>query len=344
MALTVLLPENPYSRELLALLTPLLPPDSQIRDPDAGLEGLAGQRLLFALALDESGCSESGYRMLMTLRRSRTLLEGCVAGLVVTGRGELYTKDAARDLVFAANQAGCAFLGRPLVEATGSLRNFRTQAQIGGTDEVTAFHAAVAELLSRLNGWEKPAPIRHVLALHASQRATSNTLALWELVKAGLPSDLGVQEICLRNGTMADCNGCSYTACLHFGEQGGCFYGGPMVDEVYPAVRKCDALVMLCANYNDALAANLTACVNRLTALFRQTRFYDKRLFGLVVSGYSGGDLLARQLISALNMNKSFFLPPHFCLLETANERGSLIRLPGIRNTAAAFAREMMTP
>ena len=99
MALTVLLPENPYSRELLALLGPLLPPDSRIRDPDAGLEGLAGQRLLFALALDESGCSESGYRMLMTLRRSRTLLEGCVAGLVVTGRGELYTKDAARDLV-----------------------------------------------------------------------------------------------------------------------------------------------------------------------------------------------------------------------------------------------------
>ena len=119
---------------------------------------------------------------------------------------------------------------------------------------------------------------------------------------------------------------------------------GPMVEEVYPAVRRCDALVMLCANYNDALSANLTACVNRLTALFRQTRFYDKRLFGLVVSGYSGGDLLARQLISALNMNKSFFLPPHFCLLETANERGSLLRLPGIRNTAAAFAREMMTP
>ena len=63
-----------------------------------------------------------------------------------------------------------------------------------------------------------------------------------------------------------------------------------------------------------------------------------------MVSGYSGGDLLARQLISALNMNKSFFLPPHFCLLETANERGSLIRLPGIRNTAAACAKEMMTP
>ena len=342
MALTVLLPENPYSRELLALLEPLLPPDSRIRDPDAGLEGLAGQRLLFALALDESGCSESGYRMLMTLRRSRTLLEGCVAGLVVTGRGELYTKDAARDLVFAANQAGCAFLGRPLVEATGSLRNFRVQAQIGGTDEETAFQAAVSELLERLTAWEGPAPVGRVLALHASQRSTSNTLALWELVKSALPDTVTVEEICLRNGTMADCNGCSYTACLHFGEQGGCFYGGPMVEEVYPAIRRCDALVMLCANYNDALAANLTACVNRMTALFRQNRFYDKRLFGLVVSGYSGGDLLARQLISALNMNKSFFLPPHFCLLETANERGSLVKLPHIADEAEQFAQRIM--
>lgn len=230
------------------------------------------------------------------------------------------------------------------MEATGSLRNFRTQAQIGGVDEKTAFRLAVGELVDRLTAWRPLPPVRRVLALHASQRSASNTLALWELVKAALPPEIAVEEVGLRNGAVPDCNGCSYTACLHFGEQGSCFYGGPMVEEVYPAVRRCDALVMLCANYNDALSANLTACVNRLTALFRQTRFYDKRLFGLVVSGYSGGDLLARQLISALNMNKSFFLPPHFCLLETANERGSLIRLPGIRNTAAAFAKEMMTP
>ena len=55
-----------------------------------------------------------------------------------------------------------------------------------------------------------------------------------------------------------------------------------------------------------------------------------------------GGDLLARQLISALNMNKSFFLPPHFCLLETANERGSLVKLPHIADEAAQFAQRMM--
>ena len=329
MSITVLLPENLYSVPLRALLEPLLPPGSVIRRPEDGMEDLQNRRLLFAVALDPSGCNLAYYGMLRALRGSDTLLRGNVAGVIVTGVGEFYTKDVARDMVFAANQAGCAFLGRPLVEATGSLRNFRIQAQIGGVDEKTAFRLAVRELIARLDGWRPLPPVRRVLALHASQCSTSNTLALWELVKAALPPEIAVEEVGLRNGTVPDCNGCSYTACLHFGEQ------------VYPAVRRCDALVMLCANYNDALSANLTACVNRLTALFRQTRFYDKRLFGLVVSGYSGGDLLARQLISALNMNKSFFLPPHFCLLETANERGSLLHLPGIRDTAAAFAREM---
>ena len=84
-----------------------------------------------------------------------------------------------------------------------------------------------------------------------------------------------------------------------------------------------------------------TAFVNRLTALFRQNRFYEKRLYGLIVSGYSGGDLLARQLISGLNMNKSFYLPPRFCMMETANEKGSLIRLPGAALRGEAFAKRM---
>ena len=160
-------------------------------------------------------------------------------------------------------------------------------------------------------------------------------------MKAGLPAGTEVGELGLQNGELTDCIGCSYTTCLHFGQQGRCFYGGPMVEEVFPALRECDTLVMLCANYNDALSANLTAFVNRLTALFRQSRFYDKRLYGLVVSGYSGGDLVARQLISALNMNKSFYLPPRFCMLETANEKGSLVRLPGIEARGRAFAQRM---
>ena len=343
MALTVILPTNEYSGRLRAALEPLLPSGCLWRDPEEGLEGLAGKRLLFAIALDEGGCNLAYYRMLSVLRRDTGMLDGCLGAVVVTGVGELYTKDVARDMVLAANLSGCAFLGRPLVEATGSLRNFRVQAQIQGTDEPTAFRLALAELVGRLTGWEGLPPVRRMLALHASARSTSNTLALWELVKAGLPEAVEVRELCLQNGALADCIGCSYTTCLHFGQQGGCFYGGPMVDEVFPAVRECDALVMLCANYNDALAANLTAFVNRLTALFRQSRFYDKRLYGLIVSGYSGGDLVARQLISALNMNKSFYLPPRFCMMETANEKGSLVKLPGVGQRSGAFAERMMS-
>ena len=113
--LTVLLPENDRSAALRRLLEPLLPAGSEIRDPDGGLDGLHSRRLLFAVALDEGGCNMAYYRMLSRLRRSSDLLEGCTAGCIVTGVGEFYTKDVARDMVFAANQAGCGFIGRPLV-------------------------------------------------------------------------------------------------------------------------------------------------------------------------------------------------------------------------------------
>ena len=87
--------------------------------------------------------------------------------------------------------------------------------------------------------------------------------------------------------------------------------------------------------------ANLTAFINRLTALYRTQSFRQKALFALVVSGYSGSDLLARQLIGALNMNKGFYLPPRFVMMETANKAGELMARPGIVDRAEAFAHSM---
>lgn len=307
------------------------------------LKDLTGQRLLFAAALGEYGVNLELTRILSALRRTPNLLDGATAGIIIDGLSPLYTKSAAAELALAANLAGCAFVGRPLVEGAGQLHNFRIQAKNAGTDLMGAYRAAAADLARRVETEGFPAREKpELLVLHASSHHTSNTMALWEQTKARLGEDIVCTEIGLRNGTLSDCSGCPYTMCLHFGERGGCFYGGVMQEEVYPAMRRCAGVMMLCPNYNDALSANLTACVNRLTALFRQTRFYEKRLYGLVVSGYSGGDLLARQLISALNMNKAFYLPPRFCLLETANERGSLVRLPGIREKARCFARQMM--
>ena len=54
--------------------------------------------LLFAVALDEGGCSEAYYRMLSRLRRSTDLLSNSIGACIVTGVGEFYTKDVAREM------------------------------------------------------------------------------------------------------------------------------------------------------------------------------------------------------------------------------------------------------
>ncbi len=88
-------------------------------DDMAALPDLRGRRLLFAAALGDYGVNAAYGRLLRRLRAEPGLLEGCAAGLVIDGSGELYTKSTAAELVLAVNGAGCALLGRPLVEATG---------------------------------------------------------------------------------------------------------------------------------------------------------------------------------------------------------------------------------
>ena len=303
---------------------------------------LHGRRLLFVLSLDEGGVNHSVSDLLAALRTHPGCLEGCVGGVLTDAPEDLYTKAAGRELALAANLAGCAFVGRPLVEGTGSLRNFTVQARNAGCSLDAAYRLAAADLGSRVLAFSPPRLARpRLLVLHASSHHTSNTMALWSALRSRLGESWDITEIGLRNGTLSDCAGCPYTMCLHFGERGGCFYGGVMQEEVYPAVRSADALLLLCPNYNDALSANLTACINRLTALFRQTRFYHKAVFALVVSGYSGCDTVARQVISALNMNKSFYLPPRFALMATANDPGEAMAAPDMASRLDDFAENM---
>ncbi len=313
--------------------------DARFFDDLPDRETVAGGRLLFAVAIGAAGLNSRYTKLLLRLRTEPDLLDGCVSGLIVDGGSEFYTKEIATELAFALNAAGSALIGRPLVEGTGSLANYRVLAKRDGTDLAGAYRNAARTLVDRLRTdefprREKPA----LLALHASSYRTSNTMQLWGEVKKRLGDTCAIEEIGLRNGTIFDCAGCPYTACTHFGEAGRCFYGGLMTDEVWPAVRRADAVVLLCPNYNDAISANLTAFINRLTGLFRQTRFYDKAVFAIVVSGYSGSDLVARQLIGAMNMNKSFYLPPRFALIETANDPGEAVALPGIDGRIDAFA------
>lgn len=306
-------------------------------------EGWTGKHLaLFAIDLGEYGVNLEYTRLLGWLRSHPKSLEGWTGGVTADADSDLYTKSAARELVFTANRAGCAFVGRPLVEGTKTLSNFAIVASNLGTDLYGAYVESIKLLVKEMAKSQKPDKERkrELLVLHASSHKSSNTYAVWQGVKQYL-TDISITEIGLRNGTLADCSGCPYKMCLHFGERGSCFYGGVMVENVYPAVKKADGILLLAPNYNDALSANLTAFINRLTALFRTTRFYDKKLFGIVVSGYSGSDLIAEQMIAALNMNKTFYLPGHFAMLETANHPGEAMKLPGIEERMRQYAKHI---
>ncbi len=304
---------------------------------------MQNKRILFAISQGKSGINLEYFRYLKMLRLHTDYLDGCIAGVIVDGESELYTKSIARDFVFAANQAGCTFPGRPLVEGTASLQNFNIQAMNMDTDNMGAYCKASRILVEQIMGFrQQPKEKPSILVLHASNYNTSNTINLWNMVKKNIHG-CEIKEISLRNGTIQDCSGCPYTMCMHFSAKANCYYGGVIVDEVYPSIVKCDALVMLCPNYNDAISGNLTAFINRLTALFRKTRFYEKNLFGIVVSGYSGGDIVAGQLISALNMNKTFTLPSKFAMLETANNPGSILQVEGIEERAEQFAKHIMS-
>lgn len=314
---------------------------------------LRGSRVIFAVETDESGISIDACRILRYLRLSCLTpdesrgrpLDGAVGGVIIDGRSDLFTKDLGRRLVFTSNQAGCIFPGKPLVEATADLKNFRVRSGVWDTDLEGAYALSVIELVEKVRGFsmpvqEKPA----VLTVHAGNVKTSNSLALWDMTASRLEGLAETEIISIRNGQLWDCRGCKYDECLHFGEKGDCFYGGVIVEKVYPAMLKSDVLVLVCPNYNDSVSANMMAFINRLTSLFRAHDFSRKRVYAVIVSGYSGGDIVAQQIIGALNMNKKLILPAQFALMATANNPGEAVSLPGIEESIGKFARRIISP
>ncbi len=157
--------------------------------------------LLFALPLTATGLNNTYGQWLSALLAHPHCLEGCVGGVLIDGDTELFTKKRARELIFLANSAGCCFPGKPLVEATGSLANFKILAEIQGLNNLGAYHKSVSALVEKLLDFRLPTSVgRHILVLHASIRQTSNTLLLWNLIKEHIAKDTTIEEISLRNG------------------------------------------------------------------------------------------------------------------------------------------------
>ena len=306
------------------------------------LPRLAGKRVLFAIGLSEHGLDAEVVSLIAALRQNPTAMEGATGAILLDAAGELYTKQTADMLALAANLAGCRFPGKPLVEATGSLDNWNVQSLRRGVSLAGAYRQAARELVQRLLAYSPERKARpNVLLLHASDRATSNTLQIGMRIAQTLAPSCDIREISLQNGAIHDCRGCSYKTCAHFARQNSCFYGGVITNDVYPAINECDSLLLLCPNYNDSASANILAFINRLTSVLVYNSLYEKYLYSVVVSGYSGSDLVAQQVLGALCLNKTFMLPPRFCLMQTANYPGEAMQAEGMPERIETFAANM---
>lgn len=305
------------------------------------IDNLQNKYILFAIELNEIGTSNNLNNIFSYLYSiGQDALFGSRACILIHSKYSMFTKTYAQDVIFLANNLGCSFVGRPLVEATANLENYVTMEKVYNIPLEDICLLQCQQLGERFLDETLINKNKNLLVLHSSNREISNTLSLWDMVKSNL-NNFNITEINIGNGKILDCNGCSYKTCKYLGKQSKCFYGGIMVEEIYPAILESSSILFICPNYNDMLTANIVATINRLTALYRLTKFYDKDIYAIIVSGYSGGDALAKQLISSLNMNKTFNLPPYFSLMATANDKGSIFNVPNIESIAQSFAKKI---
>jgi len=307
------------------------------------LPDLRDKKIIFAIELDECGFNISLFEILLELKqRGDDALSGSRSVIIIQSSSELFTKSTAQRIIFLANQMGCRFPGHPVLEATYNLNNFLTWQKTFNLPLIEIYQKQSKELVKKLMEENlKLINIPKILVLHSSLYRTSNTLMLWRMVKENFTGE-DIKEFHVENGTVVDCRGCTYKTCIHYSEEKGCFYGGIMVKEILPAIEDADCIIWLCPNYNDAISAKLMAVINRMTVLYKRVRFWDKTLFSIVVSGNSGSDCIAKQLIGALNINKGFRLPPYFVLMATANDPGAIKKVPGIEEMAKKFTKNII--
>lgn len=309
------------------------------------IKDFTNKKLLFVVQLEEFGISTELDKVIKTIYNSAksNQLDGSTGAILIRSKDEMYTKTISSLLILRLNSIGMSFMGRPMVEAPGELRNFTTAKKTNGLSLEANLIKATENLAERFvvhrdnsfHGKNK------ILVIHGSSEG-SNTLHLWRESSKYLSRETKIIEYNIQKGYIEDCKGCSYKICKHYAMQKTCFYGDVMVQEVYPEILNAEAIVLLCPNYNDALTANLTALINRLSALFRQNRFYKKRIYAVIVSGSSGSEAIGMQVIRSMNMNKTFYLPPYFMTSAIANDRGSILELEDLEEKAKLFANRLI--
>ena len=262
-----------------------------------------------------------------------------VAALVIISKDQCYTKSYAKKFIFLANKMGCEFIGHPLVERVEGYLNFKTWSKTIDKPLEEIEKIQISKLINRLSNYDflRKEKLK-VLVLHAGHKGISNTLMYWDMIRNQLDMNkLEIEELHVEEGKITDCYGCSFETCTYYSMDKSCFYGGFVVESLFPMIEKADILVWICPNYNDAISAKLMAVINRLTALYRKITFNDKYVLSVVVSGNSGNDSVAGQLIGALIINKGFRLPPAFAAMAIANDPGEIADVKDIAKNVSDY-------
>jgi multimeric flavodoxin WrbA len=300
-------------------------------------------RVIFAASLDWLG--ESRFISDQLKFFAQTSKYDHVQGALLLYSGTYWhTKRYAQRIIFVLNQRGMYFEGHSVFEIMPNFENFKTWQKLYdlSLEEVCYQRLSVfCQNFFEVPNTLKDESFNRVLVLHASHHPISNTYMLWEKVRTHL-KDFDIQVYAIENGKIQDCKGCSFKTCEYYSQNRSCYYSGEVTEEVLPAIEWAQIVIWICPNYNDAISAMHTALINRLTVLYRRISFKPKQMYGIIVSGNSGCDSVASQLIGALHINKGFQLPPKAFLTAIANEPGSIQFITGIDDKAKDFAMQFI--
>lgn len=310
------------------------------------MDDVTGLKLLFLCDLNEIGRDTAVDALVTKWKRTGLRLTEVYVGIISRSMNDWHTKTYARGILLLLNDLGATIIGKSLVEILPLFENFAAwQKNDKASLEVIAA-GRVSDLAVRLAASQilkKAKP--KILVLHSSNNKTSNTLALWGLVAEDLKAHdcCGtIKEIYIERGSITDCIGCPFEVCVTQAKQLSCVVGGQFVEEIMPAMAEADVLIWLCPNYNDTIGADLIAVINRMSGFYRTQELSGKVVYGVIVSGNSGTDAVANQLIGSLNLNKGFTLPPNFCLTEIANNPMSVLEKANIRGKAKDFSNKIL--
>lgn len=314
------------------------------------MNSFKGKRLLLLCDLDVIGRDLEVDQLIAewTVQKSQGVsgMEDTCVGLVTRSPSEFFTKSYARRTVWLLNAMGATIIGRPLVELLPNFENFMTWKKTSSLSLEDLAASRIVDLAKRLLAYEpKKYKQPKLVVIHSSDEKTSNTLALWrqiqkELIKIEAPFD--IQEVYIKRGSITDCIGCKYEICISEAKKLSCVLGGQFVDEVMPAIDSAHVIMWICPNYNDTIGGDLVALINRMSGFYRTRDLSEKKIYSVIVSGNSGTDSVASQLIGSLVLNKGFALPPYFCLTEIAGDPLSILEKPSLESKTSHFAHRLI--